>query len=99
MSFVNLILLLVFIPVKFNFYVMVILKCKELRKKEHVRPRCDPCVGPFIYRVPWTTLAQPGGSGNLLLTFGNKEILVSFQAKLISYKKLKVGKGAHEPKA
>ena len=46
-----------------------------------------------------TTLAQPGGSGNLLLTFVNKEILVSFQAKLISRKKLKVGKGAHEPKA
>ena len=62
---------------------------------------CDPRVRPFIYTVPTkTTLAQPGGSGNLLLTLGNKEILlVSFQAKLISYKKLKVGKGAHEPKA
>ena len=89
-----------FAPVKFNFYVMVIVKCKELRKKEHVRPRCDPCVRPFIYTVPTkTTLAQPGGSGNLLLTFVNKEFLVSFQAKLISRKKLKVGKGAHEPKA
>ena len=38
---------------------------------------CDPRVRPFIYTVPnKTTLAQPGGSGNLLLTLGNKEILL-----------------------
>ena len=103
MSIANLILLLVFIPVKFKFYLMVIVKCKELRKKEHVRPRCVTLVSDHSYNyiVPTkTTLAQPGGSGNLLLTLGNREILlVSFQAKLISYKKLKVGKGAHKPKA
>ena len=57
------------------------------------------CQTIYIYSTK-TTLAQPGGSGNLLLTLGNKEILlVSFQAKLISYKTLKVGKGAHESKA
>ena len=59
---------------------------------------CPLCQTTYIHNTK-TTLAQPSGSGNLLLTFGNKEILVSFQAKLISCKKLKVGKGAHEPKA
>ena len=48
-KFANLILLLVFIPVKFKFYLMVIVKCKELRKKEHVRPRCVTLVSDHLY--------------------------------------------------
>ena len=49
MSIANLILLLVFIPVKFKFYLMVIVKCKELRKKEHVRPRYVTLVSDHSY--------------------------------------------------